>query len=117
MDVLIRNGDVAITPWGEYRMAEGLNEAVQKAMLSAQIKKGSFVYNKSLGTELCSVSPEEPLSLKTAELLLNEALIGSGCEVKVNSLFKASEDKYKVVIRISNGNESTVAEVSYYANL
>ena len=109
---------MSVSQWGEYRFAHGLEEMLQKAILCAKIRKGSFVYNKNLGTELSSVDAESPNATKTATMLLNEALIGEkGFKAEVLSIDKTNDGKLKMLVSVKNEEETKSKEVTINADL
>lgn len=91
---------------------------LQKAVLCAKIRKGSFVYNKSLGAELSLVDAESSDALQTATMLLNEALIEErGFKAEVLRIERADNGKLKVLISVENGEETKSKEVTINADL
>lgn len=117
MDILLINGDAQPTPWGEYRYTSGLEEIAQRVILSAQIKKGSFIYNRNLGTDVSKLKVNDSKALKTAELLLKEAIMDSGCTLKINSLTDMKDGRYKAIAEVRNNSEKVIAEVIFVADL
>lgn len=117
MDIELKNGDISVSPSGEYSFLTGIDEALQRAVLCAKIRKGSFVYNKALGTELREIDIDSSLAAKTAEMLIAEALMGVGVKVAVSSLTEAEDGKYKAVFEIENHKEKRFAEVTFSADL
>lgn len=117
MDIKLLNGDIEISCSGEYGYVTEVDEALQRAVLCAKIKKGSFIYNKALGTELGKIDAESPLAIKTAEMLLNEVLMGNGFKVKVSSLTKTQGGKYKANLEAWGNDEKRTAEVIFSADL
>lgn len=117
MDIKLTNGDIGVSSSGEYDYVTGIDEALQQAILCTKIKKGSFIYNKALGTELRNIDIKSPVALKTAEMLLNEALMGSGFKVKVNDLSKTKEGQFKANIEVLGNDETKTAEVIFSADL
>lgn len=107
MDIKLLKGDIALTPSGAYTYITALTEALQKAEITAKIPKGSFIYNKTLGTQLDGVK-----DLLTAEMLLREALMGSDFEVKVLSF-----DGNKIEIEVSQNGDKESLEVTFGADL
>ncbi len=118
MDILLINSDVGINQSGQYRFAKGIEEVLSKAILCAKIKKGSFIYNKALGTELGSIDINSPIALKTASMLLNEAIMeAKGFEAEVESMEKISDGKLRVLIAVKNQEEIRRAQVMISANV
>lgn len=91
---------------------------LQKAVLSAQIRKGSFVYNKDLGTELSLVDTKKPNALQTATMLLNEALIDEvDFKAEVLSIEKTADGRFKILISVENEEEAKSEEVMISADI
>lgn len=107
MDIKLLNGDIALTPSGGYTYITALQEALQKTEITAKIPKGSFIYNKTLGTDLSSV--RDPL---TAQMLLREALMGSDFQVRVLSI-----DESKMIMEVSHRGDKESLEVTFGADL
>lgn len=118
MDVLLKNGDVALTPSGESVYVSGIDEMVQKAVLCAKIRKGSFIYNKNLGSELRTVDPESMVAVNTAELLLKEAMTDvRGCRLRVVSLSLVQDNKYQATIELEDEKDIRETVVEFIADL
>ncbi len=118
MDTLLYNGDVCIESFGDYRFVKGIDEVLQKAVLSAKIRKGSFLYNKALGTEIADVDTQSPKALKNASLLLQEAIIdNAGYTAEVEDINKTPEGRIIILISVSDGKETRKQEVTLSADL
>lgn len=118
MDIKLTNGDIDITLSGDYCFVNALDEALQRAVLCAQIKKGSFIYNKDLGTELRAVDPNSPIAVQTANMILSEALMGmSEFDVKVSSFSESEDGEIKALIEADFGDSKKTAEVILNADL
>ncbi|MBQ7385773.1 MAG: hypothetical protein IJW04_04605 [Ruminococcus sp.] len=91
---------------------------LQKAMLCAKIRKGSFIYNKALGTELLQVDIKSPGASQTATVLLNEALVTEkGFKAEVESMERTEDGKLRVLIAVKNEEETRRAQVTINADL
>ncbi len=91
---------------------------LQKSTLCAQIRKGSFIYNKTLGTELSQVDINSPQALQTATMFLNEALITEkGYKAEVESINKTQDGKLRVLVAVKNEEETRRAQVTVNADL
>jgi len=118
MDILLINGDVGINQSGQYRFVKGIEEVLHKAILCAKVKKGSFIYNKALGTDIGSIDINSPKALKTASMLLNEALMGSaGYTAEVENMEKTADGKLKILLAVKNQEETRRAQVTVNADL
>lgn len=118
MDILLENGDLTLTPAGEYVYVSGIDDALQKAILCAKIRKGSFIYNKNLGSELRGVDPESSVAKNTIELLLKEALMEvDGYVVRVLSVSRIQGNRYQMTIEIESENDMIETVVEFIADL
>ncbi len=52
MDTLLKNGDFSLSPSGIPIKISGIESIIQSAIIRLTIKKGSFIYDKSLGSTL-----------------------------------------------------------------
>lgn len=75
MDVKIENGDVCIDDSGNYVMIDGFDEVVQQVLIKITSEKGSFIYDRNLGSE-CTLSKtlSDKPDIKVLEMLINESL-------------------------------------------
>lgn len=118
MDALLINGDVVLTDSGETAFVKGIDEMLQKAILCAKISKGSFVYNKDLGTEISEIDINSPQALITATVLLNEVLIPQyDIKAEVESLKKSEGGNLDLLIAVKNEEEIRRAQVTINAEL
>ncbi len=107
IDVKISNGDVAVDSTGSPVSISGADAKFQRALICLTVPKGSFVYDRELGTRRFSGSTAR------RELLFNEALARyPGERVKVTGTTETG-----VTVRIYIGGESRVAEVRNYGNI
>ena len=90
---------------------------LQKVIISAKIRKGSFIYNKSLGTEIGDIDPDASNARETASLLLNEVLIDDEGYVAVVEDMKKTEKGTLVLVLVTDGKETRKAEVIISADL
>lgn len=117
-DILLKNGDVTLSASGDYLFAKGIDKVLQKAVMYAQIRKGSFIYSKALGTEIRGIDVNSPKAIKNASLLLKEALIDdTEYTVEVESISKTSEGRISMLIAVSNEKETRKQEVTLSADL
>ena len=75
MDVIIKNGDVCVDNSGNYVMIDGFDEVVQQVLIKITSEKGSFIYDRNLGSE-CALSKtlSDKPDIKVLEMLINESL-------------------------------------------
>lgn len=106
-DVRLANGDVFIDPTGSAQLIEGDSARVQSVLIRIGAKKGSFIYNRNLGSEY-----RPDMDAAEAEMVINEALAGDGgCYVSVLE----SGDTLRVGIPTEDG--VTEQEVRFYGQL
>ena len=118
MDIKIKDSDVCIDPCGEYVFAEGIDEALQRILINVQIKKGSFVYNKNLGTDLTDLDPDDSNVLRNAEVILRESVMDSVCaKIKVLSFERMENGNIKLGFCVEDSGEIKGTEVILVAEL
>ena len=109
MDVLIQNGDVAARSSGDYIYINGLDEAVQRVRIAALTVKGSFIYDRGLGTDYGSLSADDDLIVEKLDMLIKEACCDiSDADVETLSFNSAA---HTAVIRVTYRGEATDTEV------
>jgi len=118
MDIKIKDSDICVAPCGEYVLAEGIDEVLQRVLINVQIKKGSFIYNKKLGTDLTSLDPDDPNVLKNAEVLLREAVMNSvDAKINVLSFMPMENGNLKLRFSVEDTAEIKETEVILVADL
>ncbi len=85
MDTAISQGDFAKNSSGNMYFVEGMQETLQRCNILLQTKKGSFCYNKMLGSCLHLLQTTDPNLQGNALLLVKEALLPLP-QVTVNSV-------------------------------
>lgn len=106
-DVKITNGDVDVDSAGSPLRISGADARFQRALICLTVPKGSFIYDRELGTRQLNGSAAR------RELVFNEALARfPGERVSVTGTTETG-----VTVRIFIGGESRVAEVRNYGNL
>lgn len=112
-DILISDGDIAVAENGNYIFAKGIDALLARTVLCAKIKKGSFIYNKDLGTELYLADNE-----KTATMLIRETLTDTeDFDAEVEKIEKAADGKLLVWLLLRGINETRRAQVTINAEL
>lgn len=75
MDTALNDaGDFALDDRGMPYLLSGLAELMQRVKLCLQIKKGSFLYDRSLGSELHTLERGTELLQQRAQMLVYEAV-------------------------------------------
>ena len=76
MDVLLSQGDIALTPAGERIYIDGTDEALQRLKIVAATKKGTFRCRRELGADYSGLRADDSLLREKLELRLQEAAAG-----------------------------------------
>ena len=109
MDVRLSGGDIRLTGSGAQELVSGAREAAQRVMIAASVRKGSFVYDRSLGTDYAALDANDPLLLAKLELLLREAAANvAGVQV---TLADFDEISRTAVLEISSRGGTVTTEV------
>ena len=118
MDIKLTDGDISLKASGDYDFVSALDEALQRASICMKIRKGSFIYNKELGSEINTLDPDASLALKTADMLLSEALMDMPeYSVTVSSLELSDDGSIKALIEAESKEGKKTAEVIFNADL
>lgn len=75
-DIKLKDGDIALLSDGNTTRLSGIDAQFQRAMICIKAKKGAFVYDRTLGSELERVRADKNGSAQKAQLVINEALAG-----------------------------------------
>lgn len=73
-DIKIESGDIVLDSSGNTAMLSEEDEKFQRAVICIKAKKGSFIYDRQLGSELCKAREDKNFSAGQAQLIINEAL-------------------------------------------
>ena len=109
MDVLIADGDIAALSAGGYSYIYGLDEAVQRVQIAALTVKGSFIYDRELGTDYGSLRADDPLITKKLDMLIKEAC----CDIAETDVQVLSFDRQAMTaqIEVDHRADTTITEV------
>ncbi|MGN0498536.1 MAG: hypothetical protein ACI4F6_05710 [Acutalibacteraceae bacterium] len=112
MDTALLNGEFELDSRGMPCLITGLAELMQRTAICLKMKRASYIYSRSLGSELESIKDVEDAVHSRAELLAREAV----AQVPQTSLgaIKASttqDGKIKISVEIKLKDESGVVEV------
>lgn len=111
MDIKIENKDITFDISDNIVEVSGIEQAVQQINLAMGVKKGSFVYDRSFGSEIHKVDFSSESIFKEIESLINESLISvENVYVTVNSVRKIL-GRYRVDITVNNSYEEKNIEV------
>lgn len=107
IDVKIKDGDVVTDSTGCPVYAEGADALFRRAVLRLTPPRGSFIYNRELGTEQCGEDRAH------TELLFAEALAGyADTQVRVLQIGDGV-----VSVQLTIDGESRVEEVRRYGDV
>lgn len=104
MDTKVENGGYVPASNGLPEVVEGRAELVQYARLRLLLRRGTFPYNRELGSGLWQWSPQEPHALDRALALANEALLDLP-GVRAVSAGMTEENRLRFTIRTPLGEE------------
>lgn len=111
MDTAISNGDFLLDSRHRPIKISGVQEFLQRALIRLSIKKGSFIYNKDLGSRLYTLSSQENNMQSKALSLVCEALNDMTETVvrNVSTEFIDNGEKLTLEVTLSiNGSEEDV---------
>lgn len=109
MDILISDGDIAALSAGGYSYIHGIEEAVQRVLISVLTAKGSFVYDRELGTDYGSLRADDALITKKLDMLIKEACCDiAETDVEVISFDSRSK---KAQIEVTYRADTIITEV------
>lgn len=109
MDVLIADGDISTRKAGGYSYINGLEEAVQRVLIAVLTVKGSFIYDRELGTDYGSLTADDPLITEKLDMLIKEAC----CDIADTDVEVISFDSQAMIalIEVSYRADKTITEV------
>lgn len=117
MDTKIENGDMVLGSTGEAVYVSGRDEAIQRAMFCITVKRGGFVYNKSMGVSAVTSALTER-DRKNLEARLKEAVMGiQGLEIFVKCAEELIDGTVKADIAFVYDDAETDAEVIFDGEL
>jgi uncharacterized protein YycO len=103
-DIKLENGDVFVDVTGGSVLLSEEESAVQRALILAGAHRGSFVYNRSLGSDYRPGMDE-----MQAEAVINEAFADDE-----NMYIRVSESGEALIVDIPTKNGSVQREVHFY---
>ncbi len=113
MDTALKNGDFCLGTTGKPFLISGAKEILQRALIRLTVKKGSFIYDKNLGSRLYTLKSSTGNLKNTASILVNEALADMK-EVKVDSVdvsFADSAENLRISVNLSIDKNKEELEV------
>lgn len=114
MDVRLKDGDVFLTDAGATAYLYAAYEAVQRALIAASTVKGSFIYQRRLGTDYGALDGCTELKDRL-DMLVSEATAGiADTQVSVTD---ADAERMTAVIAVTHGGTTMTAEVDLNGNI
>ncbi len=111
-DIKISNGDTVKNSSGNYVELNGSDALFQRVLIYITAKSGSFVYDRTLGSEITKIDKNSENAKERAELILNEALTKFE-----NTYVKVLEYGDSLKLEITIGDETRIEEVRLNGNL
>ena len=103
MDTALFNGDFLCDSRGFPITISGINEILQRILIRLSVKKGKFVYDKDLGSELYKLDINEENAEARALSLVREALSDiKNIKVKEVSIIDPNSYEYTDSTQIDN---------------
>ena len=110
-DVKIQNGDVALDSARRMIRLSGRDAEFQRAVISATVGRGSFIYDRALGCRY-GYDQNDEFSARKVELSINEAF----ARFK-NTSANVLDINENITLRITIGSESRTEEVRLIGNV
>lgn len=110
-DAKLKNGDISLDSAGRFELLSDSDARFQRALICMSVEKGSFIYDRELGTYLDYEVSVAQIKEKT-EQSINEAL----ARFK-NTSAKVVEVGEKFVVTITVDKESRTEEVLAYGQV
>lgn len=111
MDIKIENKDITFDISDNIVEVSGIEQAVQQINLAMGVKKGSFIYDRSFGSEIHKADFSSENISKEIESLINESLVSiENVYATVNNVRKIL-GRYRVDITVNNSYEEKNIEV------
>ncbi|MBE6793701.1 MAG: hypothetical protein E7532_02005 [Ruminococcaceae bacterium] len=118
MDIKFENSDIKLANSGDCIYVGSVDEAAQIVRRAVLIKKGSFIYDKNLGTEIRELDTGSSTYLKTVTMLINEALVNyPDISAKATNFSLCSDGSVSFEIMVYYKNQSKNTEVIVGADL
>ena len=112
VDIKIKDGDVVKDSAGRFVRIEDSDALFQRAVIFIATKLGSFIYDRSIGSQLSIIEPDMEFAKEQAELIINEAL----AEFE-DTYAKVVEFGEVLKVNITIGEENRTEEVRLNGNV
>ena len=114
MDVMLKDGDVYLSSSGMTEYIRAAQEAAQRAMIAASTTKGSFIYNRSLGTDYAALTDRGRM-VDQLDMLVREAAAGiADAEVGVTAF---DAERSTMTLSVTYKSTTITTEVDINGNL
>lgn len=118
MDTAISNGDFMLDSNGIPISIYGIQEILQRALIRLTVRKGSFIYDTNLGSDLYKLKKTASTNIKSRALSMVKEALKPMSNVLVDDVstefINSSENlKLNVVLRVNNNKKEM--EVVFWA--
>ena len=109
MDTALKDGDFYLGTTGKPIAISGIKELLQRVLIRLTVRKGSFIYNKNLGSNLYTLKNTNKDIKNQAIIMVKEALADMK-EIEVDDISVKLIDnlenlKINVLLSINNNKE------------
>ncbi|MBQ9680454.1 MAG: hypothetical protein IJV48_07230 [Ruminococcus sp.] len=109
MDIRLSDGDIALTPAGDCEYISGIDEAVQRVRIAVLTKKGSFLYDRELGTDYSGLSRDDSMLREKLDMRVKESCADiDGVQV---AAVRLGYNRQHAIITVKYQNEESYTEV------
>lgn len=113
MDTALKDGDFYLGTTGKPIAISGIKELLQRVLIRLTVKKGSFIYDKDLGSDLYTLKNTNKDIKNQAIIMIKEALADMRkIEVEDISIkFTDSSENLKLNVLLSINNNKEEVEI------
>lgn len=113
MDVKIKDKDTQMSACGDCVYINAVEEVVQRVKIACSVCKGDFIYDRSLGSYINTVSTADPMLCDKLSMIFKEATI----DIDYTDLKVLKVENNKAIVEITCGGYSATTEVTINAKL
>lgn len=113
MDTALKDGDFYLGTTGKPIAISGIKELLQRVLIRLTVKKGSFIYDKDLGSDLYTLKNTNKDIKNQAIIMVKEALADMR-EIEVEDIsikFTDSSENLKLNVLLSINNNKEEVEI------
>ena len=113
MDTALKDGDFYLGTTGKPIAISGIKELLQRVLIRLTVKKGSFIYDKDLGSDLYTLKNTNKDIKNQALIMVKEALADMR-EIEVEDIsvkFTDSSENLKLNVLLSINNNKEEVEI------